>query len=135
MRLVRKPPPRSLAAQQKQLIFVGSALDDLSAFSDDVKLTMGMALNVACLGGKHPNAKPWHGLGSGAFEIVERDEAGTYRAVYTVEFGDSVYVLHAFQKKSKSGIKTPQLEIDLVRGRYQAARDDYLARKAKAKGQ
>lgn len=78
---------------------------------------MGFALYVAQAGETHHSAKPLHGLGSGVMEIAASDRSGTFRAVYTVSFQDSIYVLHAFQKKSKSGIATPKAEIDLVRRR------------------
>jgi phage-related protein len=62
-------------------------------------------------GGKHPNAKPWKGAGPGVLEIVEDYRGDAYRAIYTVRFAGAVYVLHAFQKKSPSGIKTPKREV------------------------
>lgn len=66
-------------------------------------------------------AKPFKGVGSGVYEIVKRYDTDTYRAVYAVKIGDSVYVLHAFQKKSKQGIKTPQADVDLIKQRYKDA--------------
>ena len=89
---------------------------------------MGYALGVAQLGGKHPRAKPWKGEGPGVFEIVENFDGDTYRALYTVRFEGVVYVLHAFQKKSPSGTRTSQADIDLVTERLKRARDDYQAR-------
>ena len=78
---------------------------------------LGVALFVVQLGGTPPSAKPWKGLGPGVYELVEDYRGDTYRAVYTVRFEDSVFVLHAFQKKSKSGIKTPKADAELVEGR------------------
>ena len=75
----------------------------------------------AQFGGKHKDAKPWKGLGSGVMEIVSNYDTNAYRAIYTVNIGDVIYVLHAFQKKSKSGIATPKEEIALVEGRYKKA--------------
>jgi phage-related protein len=69
------------------------------------------------------SAKPLRGVGSGIFEIVDDYDTNTYRAVYAVKLGHSVYVLHAFQKKSKRGIKTPQKEIDLIKRRLQWAKE------------
>jgi phage-related protein len=89
---------------------------------------MGYALGLAQLGGKHPKAKPWKGEGAGVFEIVEDHRGDTYRAVYTVRFADVVYVLHAFQKKSKSGIKTPQEDVKLIAERLKRAQADYDSR-------
>jgi phage-related protein len=83
---------------------------------------MGHALGVAQLGGKHPAAKPWKGEGTGVFELVESFEGNAYRAIYTVRFEGFVYVLHAFQKKSPSGIRTAQADIDLISERLKTAR-------------
>lgn len=77
------------------------------------------------MGGHPASAKAWKGLGTGVFEIVEDDRSGTYRAVYTVRFRKAVYVLHAFQKKSPSGIRTARRDVDLVAKRLNAAKDDY----------
>lgn len=95
------------------------------AFPDPVQGDMGYALGVAQLGGKHPQAKPWKGEGSGVFEVVERYDGDAYRAIYTVRFEGVVYVLHAFQKKSPSGIRTAQSDVELVRDRLKRARADY----------
>ncbi len=83
---------------------------------------MGYALDAAQLGVKHPDAKPLAGFGgAGILEVVDDFAGDTYRAVYTVRFSGAVYVLHAFQKKSKRGIKTPQKELDLVKERLKRA--------------
>jgi phage-related protein len=79
---------------------------------------------MAQLGEFSPKAKPLHGLGSGVMEIVANDGSGTYRTVYTVSIGDSIYVIHAFQKKSKTGIATPQSEIEIVRQRLKQLRSE-----------
>ena len=92
---------------------------------------MGTALNSAQLGGKHLSAKPMKGFrGAGVLEIVDDFDGDTYRAVYTVKFEDIVYVLHAFQKKSKRGIETPKSAIDLVKLRYKFAEEAYRELKA-----
>jgi len=86
----------------------------------------GTALRSVQLGGTPQMAKPLKGFGgAGVLELVEDYDRGTYRAVYTVNFPGVVYVLHVFQKKSKRGIATPRHDIDLVRSRYQLARDHY----------
>ena len=78
------------------------------------------------MGGKHPDAKPLKGFGgAGVLEIVEDDDGNTYRAVYTIRFARAVYVLHVFQKKSKSGIRTPQEEVERVKARLRAAKKHY----------
>jgi phage-related protein len=88
----------------KPVRWVGSSRDDLRKFPEDVKDEVGFALFTAQLGGKHPAAKPMKGFGSaGVIEIVEDHDGDTYRAVYTVKLAGTVYVLHAFQKKSTRG--------------------------------
>ena len=76
---------------------------------------------MAQFGGKHESAKPWKGLGSGVMEIVSDYDTNTYRAIYTVNIGDVIYVLHAFQKKSKKGRATPKAEIELLKARLRDA--------------
>ena len=98
-------------ADEKPLHWVGSSKADFLAFPDDVKSDMGYALAVAQLGGKHPRAKTWKGEGSGVFELVESHAGDAYRAVYTVRFKSGLYVLHAFQKKSPSGIRTARQDV------------------------
>ncbi len=83
---------------------------------------MGQALFDAQVGSKHPDAKPLKGFrGAGILEVVEQKDGNAYRAVYTVRFAGAVYVLHAFQKKSKSGIKTPSEEMAKVQSRLKEA--------------
>ena len=82
----------------------------------------GYALHLAQTGRKHDQAKPLKGFGgAGVLEVVEDFRSDTYRAAYTVKFGDAVYVLHCFQKKSSHGIGTPRPDIDLIRERLKAA--------------
>ena len=102
------------------LFWEGSAKRDYKEFPIAVQKDMGVALFVVQLGGAPPSSKPWKGLGPGIHELVEDHRAGTYRAVYTVRIEESVYVLHAFQKKSKTGIKTPKTDVELVRRRLNA---------------
>lgn len=92
---------------------------------------MGYALYQAQLGLKAASAKPLRGFGgAGIFEIVEDYQSDTYRAVYAVKFSEFVYVLHAFQKKSKRGIATPKPDIDLIKKRLNVAEEDYKMRRA-----
>jgi phage-related protein len=116
---------------EKPLHWVGSSKDDLLEFPEEVVDNIGYALGVVQYGGRPPSAKPWKGLGPGVSEIVEDDASGTYRAVYTVRFRKAIYVLHAFQKKSPSGIRTARLDIELVEERLKAAKRDYEARYGK----
>jgi len=90
---------------------------------------MGYALYLAQTGRMHVSAKPLKGFGSaGVVELVEDDRHGTYRAVYAVKFESAVYVLHAFQKKSKKGVKTPRDEIEILRRRLKLAEEDHKTR-------
>jgi phage-related protein len=104
------------------LEFIGTSRDDLSGFPDEVKAYIGFALRVAQTGGKHPDAKPLKGFGgAGVLEIVSDFDGDTFRAVYTVKIKGVIYVLHAFQKKSKKGIATPKAEIDKIKRRLKDA--------------
>jgi phage-related protein len=112
--------------QPKPLFWVGPSKKDLKAFPLAVRRAMGFALFQAQAGGKHVDAKPLKGFGgAGVLEVVEDHERSTFRAVYTVKFAGAVYVLHAFRKKSKKGVKTPKAELDLIRKRLQAAEEHY----------
>jgi phage-related protein len=118
---------------EKALYWTGSSKEDLLAFPEAVIDEIGTALSVAQFGGKHPSAKPWRGEGPGVFEVVEDHRGDAYRAVYTVQFERAVYVLHAFQKKSPSGIKTARKHVERIHRRLHEARADYEARYGKEK--
>ncbi len=111
-----------MASELKPLVWVATSLEDLKAFPDEVQRIMGYALYLAQVGQKHPDAKPLKGFrGASVLEVVEDFEGNAYRAVYTVKLANVVYVLHAFQKKSKKGIKTSQADMDKVRARFKLA--------------
>src|SRR5271166_6416960 len=99
----------------KPLIFVADSQRVLRDFPKPVQQHVGFALYLAQMGGKHIDAKPLKGLGIGALEVVTDHRGDTFRTVYTVKLKSAVYVLHAFEKKSKHGIATPKSVIDLVR--------------------
>ena len=106
----------------KPLYWVGAALRDLQAMPESVKDDFGYALFLAQRGEKSPKAKPLAGFGSaGVLEVVTHEAGGTFRAVYTVRFANAVYVLHCFQKKSKTGIATPKADMELIRARLRQA--------------
>jgi phage-related protein len=115
----------ALPSGEKPLHWIGSSKADFMAFPEAVRSDMGYALGVAQLGGKHPRAKPWKGEGGGVLEVVESHDGNAYRAIYTVRFEGAVYVLHAFQKKSPSGIRTAQIDVDLVHERLKRAKADF----------
>jgi phage-related protein len=113
-------------ASIKPVVWIGRTKADLSSFPEDVKDTIGYALYIAQRGGKHADSKPLRGFGgAGILEIVEDHAGGTYRAVYTVRLAGRIYVLHVFQKKSKTGIKTPKPEIELIRSRLKQAEEEH----------
>jgi len=110
----------------KPVEWVGSSLDDLREFPEEVQQVMGYALYLAQCGEKHDSAKPLKGFkGAGVLEVVEDFDRDTYRAVYTVKLQGVVYVLHAFQKKSKHGIATPKQDIELIEARLKRATEHY----------
>lgn len=110
----------------KLVEWIASSLKDLKDFPTDVQQVMGYALYRAQCGEKHPDAKPLKGfIGAGVLEVVEDYDGDTYRAVYTVKFEGVVYVLHAFQKKSKHGIATPKLDIELIEARLKRAKEHH----------
>jgi phage-related protein len=105
----------------KDLLFVGDSHRILSGFPDPVQRHVGFALYQAQMGNKHPDAKPLKNFPGGIMEVVSDHRGDTFRTVYTVRLEHAVYVLHAFQKKSKHGIATPRSEIELVKQRLQRA--------------
>lgn len=117
----------------KALIWLGSSLDDLREFPKAVQRSMGRGLRLAQGGEKAHEAKPLTGYGgAGVLELVASHMGNAYRAVYTVTFAEVVYVLHAFEKKSKRGRTTPQADIAMVNRRLQLAEQDYATRKRDA---
>lgn len=109
---------------EKELVWVGSSRKDMQGFPREVRNVFGVALYWAQLGSKHPQAKPLKGFkGAGVVEIVEDFASDTYRCIYTVRYAEKVFVLHAFQKKSKKGIATPKPDIDVVNARLNAVRE------------
>ncbi len=101
----------------KKLVWVTGSKKDLMKFPIEVRREIGYALYIAQLGGIHHSSKLFKGHGSGIYEIVSDYDTNTYRSVYTVQFKEFVYVLHAFQKKSKSGIKIPKEELEVIKAR------------------
>lgn len=117
-----------MAGKLRPLRWVGGSRKGYGEFPLPVQERFGFALFLAQTG-QHPfGAKPLKGLGSGIVELVESFDGDAYRAIYTVRFENAVYVLHSFKKKSKSGIKTPQTEIELIKRRLRDAEADYAER-------
>ena len=111
---------------QRPVEWIGSSRADVRTFPSAVREVVGFALYQAQLGSKHRDAKPLRGMGPGILELVSRYDGDTYRMVYSVRFRETVYVLHAFQKKAKRGIETPELEIELVKRRLKAAQQHFI---------
>ena len=107
----------------RRISWLKGALRDFEDFPVEVRREMAWALRMAANGEKADTAKPLKGLGSGVFEIALRHRGDAFRAIYAVQLDADIWVLHAFQKKSKSGIKTPKPEIDLVQERIKRLRE------------
>lgn len=105
----------------KPVHWMGDSLKVLRSFPDEVQDDIGHSLMIIQAGLMPLDAKPLKEVGSGVFEIVTRYDGDTYRTVYAIKIGTHIYVLHVFQKKSKSGIKTPQQDIDLIVKRLKEA--------------
>jgi phage-related protein len=106
----------------KPAVWIGRSREDVRAFPDEVRRVIGVALREAQEGGMSHRARPLRGFGGASvLEVVDDFDGDTYRAVYTVRFSDAIYVLHAFQKKSKRGRETPKSDIELIRHRLQVA--------------
>jgi phage-related protein len=106
----------------KPLEWIASSRDDIRSFPKDVRAVFGEALYRAQQGGEHPAAKALKGFGGrGVLEVVDDFDGDTYRAVYTVRLAGVIYVLHVFQKKSKTGRATPKQELELIGTRLRRA--------------
>ena len=111
-----------MADKEKPLEWIASSYKDLMALPPDVRRRFGFALSLAQMGDQDDAAKILKGFdGAGVLQVVEDDAGGTYRAVYTIKFVEAVFVLHCFQKKSKTGIATPKADMDIIRARLKVA--------------
>jgi phage-related protein len=103
--------------------WVKAALKEFQKFPEGAKSICLAALTIAAEGGKADIAKPMNGLGTGVFEIALAFRSDAFRVVYAVKLGDEIWVVHAFQKKSTQGIKTPKHEIDLIKERLKRLKE------------
>ena len=117
----------SKGKEPKPLDWVGSSLDDLKSFPDEVIQTFGFELHQVQTGDMPSSAKPLKGLG-GVYELCEDHNGNTYRTAYIAKMKDRIYVLHCFQKKAKRGIATPVRDIELIKSRLKLATDDHKKR-------
>ena len=119
--------PKTNSPGPKPIVWMGDSLEALRGFPQAVREEIGFALYQAQRGDKHVSAKPLTGFGSGVLEVVSDHRGDTFRAVYTVRLAARIYVLHVFQKKSKSGIATPRAILDLVKRRLKRAMELHAA--------
>jgi phage-related protein len=116
------------AGPARPLFWVGSSKKDLLEFPKEVVRALGYVLGVVQHGGTPETAKPWKGAGSGVLELVEDWRGDTFRVVYVVRFREAIYVLHCFQKKSPSGIRTARSEVERIERRLRRAGEEHEAR-------
>ena len=109
--------------QTRQFIWTNGALRDFKDFPPGARTEITQALTVVGEGGTPEMAKPLHGLGSGVWELALRHRGDAYRVVYALQLAKTIWIVHAFQKKSTSGIATPKHEIDLVRERIKRIKE------------
>src|SRR5206468_2160023 len=105
------------------VVWLGNTKSNIRAFPEGAQKLIGDELQLIQFGGMPRDAKPFKGIGSGVFEIAIRHDTDAYRTVLAVQFGEKIYVLHAFQKRSRRGIATPKQDVDLIRQRYQEAKE------------
>jgi phage-related protein len=107
----------------RRISWLKGALCDFNEFPAEVQREAAQALSIAARGRKVDTAKPFKGVGGGVFEIALRHRGDAFRVIYAVQLGDDLWVIHAFQKKSKTGIKTPKLEVDLIHDRLKRLKE------------
>lgn len=107
----------------RSLVWMGNSLRNVQAFPRGTQKLIGDELQLIQFGGMPKDAKPFKGVGGGVLEIALRHEGDAYRTVVAARLGERIYVLHAFQKKSKRGIATPKPDVDLIRRRYKEAKE------------
>jgi phage-related protein len=107
----------------RTVVWLGNARKNLKDFPEGAQKLAGDELQLIQFGGMPKDAKPFKGVGSGVLELAMRYASDAYRVVVAVQLGRRIYVLHAFQKKSKKGIATPQRDVDLIKKRYAEARE------------
>ena len=112
-----------MSRKTRPISWIKAARKEFERFPDEVQLEIELALTIAAEGGKADTAKPMTGLGAGVFEIALRFRRDAYRTVYALHIGRVIWVVHTFQKKSKLGIRTPQLEINVIRQRIKRLKE------------
>jgi phage-related protein len=107
----------------RNISWIKAALRDFEEFPQAAQTDIARALTIAAKGGKADIAKPFKGVGGGVLEIALRHRGDAYRVIYAVQLSDDLWVIHTFQKKSKTGIKTPKIEVDLIRERLRRLKE------------
>ena len=107
----------------RKISWIKAARRDFEEFPKEVQGDMLDALTVAAEGGKSGKAKPFYGVEGGVFEITSRYRGDAFRALYAIKVDADIWVIHAFQKKSKSGIKTPRMEVELIHDRLRRLKE------------
>jgi phage-related protein len=113
----------AMTPKTRPVSWIKAALKEFESFPDGAMSKCLTALTFAAEGGKADIAKPMYSLGSGVFEIALKFRGDAFRLLYAVQLGEEVWVLHAFKKKSKRGVKTPQHEIDLIKDRLKRLKE------------
>jgi phage-related protein len=113
---LRPPVPRFV-------VWLGDSKKNIRDFPKGAQKLLGDELQLIQFGGRPKDAKPFKGVGSGVLEIALRYASDAYRVVLAVQIGKRIYVLHAFQKKSKRGIETPKQDVDMIKKRYAEAQE------------
>ncbi len=112
-----------MTPRTRPVSWIRAALKEFETFPEGAKSICLAALTIAAEGGKADIAKPMHGMGSGVFEIALAFRRNAFRVVYAMQLADEIWVVHAFQKKSTQGIKTPKREIDLIKDRLKKLKE------------
>lgn len=115
-----------MTRRTRPISWINAALKEFESFPPQAQSICLSALTIAAEGAKADVAKPMKGMGSGVFEIALPHEGNAFRVVYAVQLGEDIWVIHAFQKKSKQGVKTPQREINLIRDRLKELKEVLL---------
>ncbi len=108
---------------QRPVVWLGDSKKSIREFPDGAQKLLGDELQLMQFGGMPRDAKPFKGVGSGVLEIALRHASEAYRVVVALQIGSRIYVLHAFQKKSKKGIETPRRDVELIKRRYAEAQE------------
>jgi phage-related protein len=107
----------------RPVVWLGNSRRNIQGFPSEAKKLIGDELQLMQFGGMPRNAKPFKGIGSGVFEIAIRHGGEAYRVMLALQLAPRIYVLHAFQKKSKKGVATPKQDVDLVKQRFKEAKE------------